>query len=376
MTGAFLCLACLAWLWVALTLARVARRVGFLPAGGPPGEAGLPSLSLLIAARDEARTLEAALQALLKLDYPQLEIWVVNDRSQDATGDLLEHQAGRDSRLRVLHINELPPGWLGKNHALQCAARQAQGEWLLFSDADVLFEPDSLARALRLAQQAECDHLVLGPRILCETFWEKVFVAFFGTAFCYRYRPDLVGQKGPYYAGVGAFNLIRRRVYEELGGHTSLAMEVLDDMELGKLVKSRGFRQRFVAAPDAVSVRWAEGLGGLIRGLEKNAFAGLHYSVGFALVSCAITLWASWAPLGLLWLGWTGWGALGLLAMLACSTINCRGVGHPFWCGLFFPLAGTVFCYVLLRAAWLCQWRGGIHWRGTFYTLRDLRQSP
>jgi glycosyltransferase involved in cell wall biosynthesis len=364
-------LASLAWLWVAQTLVRVALSLGLLPRHR---SSGLPSLSVVIAACNEQDTLVAALGSLLQVDYPDLQIVLVNDRSRDATGDLMESLACNNERVTVVHIEHLPDDWLGKNHALHQGALRARGEWLLFSDADIHFSCDSLARAVTLAQSSDLDHLVVGPRILCGTFWEKIFIGFFGTAFCYRYRPDRAAHPGPYYVGVGAFNLMRSQVYRDLGGHSSLSFQVLDDMELGRLIKTRGYRQRFVGGAEAVSVRWCVGWTGLLHGLEKNAYAGLHYSPLFALASCVVTLWACLAPLWLLGHGAWLWGLLGLASMQICA-LCVWPAGSPPWAGLFFPLAGMLFCFILLRAAWLCHRRGGIRWRGTFYALDRLRRA-
>ena len=365
-------LAVLAWVWVAITQVRVALRLRVLPSSQI---ADLPSLSVLIPACNEQDTLAAALRSLLAVDYPGLEVVLVNDRSQDATGDIMESLAAGDPRVTVVHIHNLPPGWLGKTHALQVASRQAKGEWLLFSDADVHFEPDALARAVSLAVSQHLDHLCLGPKIQGETFWEKIFTAFFCTAFFFRYRPDLVEQPGPYYVGVGAFNLVRASVYQELGGHSALAMQVLDDMELGRLIKWRGFRQSFVGGGQSVRVRWAVGLRGQIGVLEKNAFGGLGYSLAFALLASLVTLIGSIAPLWLLCTGHLGWGLLGLLSMQACALASAPGLGSPRWAGFFFPLAGVLLVYIMLRSAWLCLSRGGIVWRGTFYSLEELRRA-
>lgn len=365
-------LAVLAWVWVAFVHGRVALRLRMLPSARL---AELPGLSVLIPACNEQDTLAAALRSLLAVDYPNLQIVLVNDRSTDATGDIMESLATGDERVTVVHVQELPPGWLGKTHALQVASRQARGEWLLFSDADVHFEPDALARAVSLAVTGDWDHLCLGPQIQGETFWEKIFTAFFCTAFFFRYRPDLVERPGPYYVGVGAFNLVRASVYRQLGGHSAVAMQVLDDMELGRLIKGRGFRQSFVGGGQSVRVRWAVGLRGQIGVLEKNAFGGLGYSAAFALLASLITLIGSVAPLWLLATGHIGWGLLGLLSMQACALASAPGLGSPRWAGLFFPLAGVLLVYIMLRSTWLCLRRGGIMWRGTFYSLDELRRA-
>lgn len=369
MTGLAL-LATLAWVLVAFTQMRVASRLGMLPQQVAPE---LPSLSVLIPACNEQSTLAAALRSLLAVDYPDLEIVLVNDRSSDATGDLMESLAAGDERVRVVHIEELPPHWLGKTHALHVASQSARGEWLLFSDADVHFESDSLKRAVSLALARNLDHLSLGPRLVCGSFWEKIFVGFFCTAFFFRYRPDLVDREGPFYVGVGAFNLIRSSVHRELGGHSALAMQVLDDMELGRLVKGRGYRQGFAGAGEAVRVRWAVGLRDQIQVLEKNAFGGLGYSPRFAVAASLITLAGSLAPLWLLGCGYIWWGLLGLLCMQVCALVSAPGLGSPRWAGLFFPLAGVLMAFIMLRSCWLGVRRGGIVWRGTFYSLEQLR---
>jgi hypothetical protein len=363
-------LAVLAWLWVTLTQLRVVLGLGMLPADS---RVELPSLSVLVPACNEEKTLAAALRSLLAVDYPDLEIVLVNDRSTDSTGDLIESLGAGDARVRVVHVQELPPGWLGKTHALQLASQNARGEWLLFTDADVHFEPDSLRRAVSMAMDRQADHLCLGPRMDCGSFWEKIFVALFCTAFFFRYRPDLVERPGPSYVGVGAFNLIRASVYRELGGHSSLALQVLDDMELGRLVKSRGFRQCFAGSGTAVRVRWAEGLRGQVQVLEKNAYGGLGYSIRFALASAAITLGACLAPLWLAWCGLWGWAALGYGCMLCCGLVSSSGLGSPAWAGACFPLAGMLLAFIMLRSCWLCERQGGIFWRGTFYGLKQLR---
>lgn len=372
MTAAAIC-ACLGWAWVACTMILVALRVGVL---GPERRSdGLPSLSVIVPACNEADTIVAALGSLLRVDYPSLEIVLINDRSTDATGDLMESLSRDDPRVRVVHLSELPEGWLGKVHAMHRGAALANGEWLLFTDADVHFGPDSLARCVSLAERAEVDHLCVGPRIHCRTFWEKVFISFFGTAFCFRYRPDLVGTPGPYHVGVGAFNMVRREVYRQLGGHSTLALQVIDDMELGKLVKSRGYRQLFVGGGDAVRVRWAVGLRGLAQVLEKNAYAGLYYSPPYTLMATLVTVFSCLAPLWLLTGPFWAWGVLGLFSMQVCAVAMAPAFGAPRWSGLFFPVAGLVFCAVLWRAAFLVHWRGGIRWRGTFYPLQRLRDA-
>src|SRR5207249_9856045 len=140
----------------------------------PAPDANCPRISLLFAARDEEEKLPAELATLVEIDYPNLEVIAVDDRSQDATGRILDEFAAAHPRLRVVHITQLPAGWLGKPHALQKAYETSTGEWLLFTDADVRFKPDVLRRAVALAKQRNLDHLTLFGEIEMAGFWEKV----------------------------------------------------------------------------------------------------------------------------------------------------------------------------------------------------------
>ena len=180
--------------------------------------------------------------------------------------------------LRVVHHTELPPGWLGKTHAMWTAANQATGDWLLFTDADVLFKPDSLRRALAYAESEPADHLVMFPRMIMKRPGEYMMIAFFQTMFMFGHRPWKVADPSTDdHMGVGAFNLVRRRVYDAVGTYEALRMEVLDDMKLGKVVKKAGFAQRNVFGGDLISIRWAKGAMGVVNNLTKNFFAVLSF---------------------------------------------------------------------------------------------------
>ncbi len=158
------------------------------------------------------------------------------------------------------------------------AAKQATGEWLLFTDADVLFKPDSLRRALAYAEAERADHVVLFPQMIMKRPGEYMMIAFFQTMFMFGHRPWKVADPSTDdHMGVGAFNLVRRRVYEAVGTYEALRMEVLDDMKLGKVVKKAGFAQRNVFGGDLISIRWAHGAMGVVNNLTKNFFAVLSF---------------------------------------------------------------------------------------------------
>ena len=367
------------WVCYGLHVAYGAVRLPWIKEFAPAPESDCPSVSLLFAARDEEEKLPAALATLMEMDYPDMEIIAVNDRSQDATGRILDEFAARHPRLRVVHVNQLPPGWLGKPHALQKAYEISTGEWLLFTDADVRFKPDVLRRAIALAKARQLDHLTLMGDVEMVGFWETVLITFFGMAFHIATDPHRVANPNSRaYIGIGAFQLLKRSAYEASGTHRRLAMEVVDDMKLGKIVKQAGFRSGAGVAQDFVSVRWHAGLGNLIRGVTKNFFAGVGYNPLFAIISVAGLLLMNVAPLFGLFFG-QGW--MRLFAAVAFVIALCFHAGvdigarvSPLY-AFTHPLGAILFSYMLLRSTVVTLWQRGIVWRGTFYPLEELRRG-
>ena len=260
-----------------------------------PPQTGWPRLSVVVPARNEATDIEEALRSLLAQDYPDLEVIAVDDRSEDGTGVILDRLATEHASLRVLHIAELPDGWLGKTHACHAGARLATGSFLLFTDADVRFAPDALRRAIAFATSKRLGHLVAWPQLIAPGFWERCFQATFAMFLNFKLRPwelHVPGSRG--FVGMGAFNLVSRDSYAKVGGHEILAMEVVDDVKLGLVLRRSGIRQGSIAAGDLVRVPWARGLSGSLRGLLKNAFAGLEWrwaaAIAAPLVLVALTL--------------------------------------------------------------------------------------
>src|SRR5580700_4428405 len=213
-----------------------------------------PRVSIIVPARNEEQDIEPALSRLLALDYQNYEVIAVNDRSTDRTGEVMDRIASTAeavTRLKVIHVDALPSGWMGKTHAMWSAAKQATGEWLLFTDADVLFRPDVLRRALAYAEAERADHLVLFPHMIMKSPGERMMIGFFQTLFVFGHRPWKVADpKTKDHMGVGAFNMIRRQVYEAVGSYQALRFEVVDDMKLGKIVKNAGYAQRNVYGAD------------------------------------------------------------------------------------------------------------------------------
>lgn len=338
----------------------------------------LPGLSIVVAARDEAGTVGPALNSLLSLDYPDLEIVFVDDRSRDGTGSVAEecrrvHPNGK--RLTVLRCEELPSGWLGKLHALHIGCQATTKPMVLLTDADVLFQEQSLKRAVSASKILSADHLVVAPQILARGFWEPVLVAFFLILFATRFRPSTVHRRKDRYVGVGAFNLLTREALTGCDFLRPLRLQVIDDVHLGRLIKSRGFNQFCVVGMDYVRVRWFEGLGGCVKGLEKNAYAGLKYNPAFAALVVLAVAAPFWTPLLLTLVGLPQWAAGYLLFLLVMGWTIPPGCHLPRWVGLAFPLASLVLAITFARSAWLTEKQGGVRWRGTLYDLAELRQA-
>lgn len=260
------------WVTYGLKVAYGAVRLPWLRDYGPTPDADCPKISLIFAARDEQTKLPAALATLVAIDYPRFEIIAVDDRSSDFTPQILDDFAAQHSQLKVVHVRELPKGWLGKPHALQKGYEASTSELLVFTDADVKFERDALRRVVALLRKRQLDHLTLLGDIERAGFWDTVFISFFGMGFQLSTDPyNVSNPNSRSYAGVGAFQMLRRSAYEACGTHRRLAMEVIDDMKLGKLVKMAGLRSGIAVAQNYVSVEWHVGLGNLVRGVEKTS---------------------------------------------------------------------------------------------------------
>jgi glycosyltransferase involved in cell wall biosynthesis len=362
----------------------------------PVSPAGNPRVSIIVPARNEEEVIEQGLRTLLALNYDNYEVIAVNDRSTDSTGEIMERVAeshnqnphpvaetatrvGHPHLLRVVHHTELPPGWLGKTHAMWTAAKEATGDWLLFTDADVLFKPDALRRALAYAESVPADHVVLFPRMIMKRPGEYMMIAFFQTMFMFGHRPWKVADPSTDdHMGVGAFNLVRRRVYAAVGTYEALRMEVLDDMKLGKVVKRAGYAQRNVFGRDLISIRWAKGAIGVVNNLTKNFFAVLSFQWWRTVISVFGLAFLNFGPFLGVFLA-HGWArvpyAVALAAMFAIYIgMSWRSAVPPYYF-LLHPVSTAMFIYTLVWSMILTLWNDGIEWRGTKYPLEELRRG-
>ena len=367
------------WILNAIDTAIGSAKIPKLEGVPPVEDSQCPTVSILFAARDEAEKLPTALETFLALDYPRLEVVAVDDRSEDSTPQILAAAAQRDSRLKFVRVNELPARWLGKPHGLQKAFEHSTSEWLVFTDADVHFSRDLLRRSVAVAQKEGLDHLTLLSSVEVHSAGEKITITFFAMGFLMGVRPWRVHDpRSKGYAGVGAFQMIRRSAYETIGGHRRLAMEVVDDMKLGKLVKEAGIGSGVAKAWERVRVRWHAGVANIVRGTTKNFFAAAGYNLGlacFQLVMLLLVCVLPWVLLPFL----RGW-ALALDAIAVGMTIAMEaGVGielgiSPIY-ALTEPLGALIMSWMLVRSVIVTLWSGGITWRGTFYPLEELRRG-
>ncbi len=371
---------CLAWAAFAIDVLRGRGTMSFvrdMPVPDAETLAALPRVSVIVPARNEVEMVEPALRSVLNLDYPDLEVIAVDDRSDDGTGSVLDAMAASDSRLKVIHITDLPVGWIGKNHALQRGAEMASGELLLFTDADVLFEPTVLVRAVGQLVAHGYDHLTMPADIRVASAPLELFMATFALLFNGYFRPWRVSDpRSSAAVGFGSFNLVRRGAYEHAGTHAALAMDPLDDMRLGVNLKASGATPHCAVAGSFLRLEWYPSLAAAFRGLEKNTLGAVNYSVLLlAAGGLAQTVMVVW-PFVAIWVtaGVTRWLNVTAVATIVAIQIGMlRETSLRLWTVPLLPLGVLLAQACFARAAALALWRGGIYWRGTFYRLDDLK---
>ena len=370
----------LIWLWKVIAAARGLPGIpNLLAPERDQTPEGAPSITVIVPARDEANNIGATLNSLLQQDYPNLQIIAVNDRSADTTGDIITTLAAQHpAKLHALHITELPSGWLGKTHAMALAARHASTDYLLFTDADVLFRSDAIRRALAHAVTSRADHLVTVPTTLIKRWDEAAFLSFFQIFSLWAARPwRIADPASPHDAlGIGAFNLLRRAAYLHIGGFESLRMEIVEDVGIGRRIKRAGLAQRIAFGRGLVSIHWASGLNGLVSVMTKNMFSAFGFYVSLVLLGCVWLLIFCVAPAAGLLYAPTRIPAILTLAAVTCAyRLMGRHSGLSTWNALFFPFSALAFAFTLLRSMLITLKQGGVRWRGTFYSLAELRRN-
>jgi len=381
--AAYLGLSLLYWLWIAYSAVRLRGGVPILAKARPPEPQHWPKLSVIVPACNEADDLEQAARTLLEEDYPHLEIVLVDDRSTDATGAIIDRLAASDPRVRAIHVTELPDGWLGKVHALDRGFRESTGEFVLFTDADVHIKPGTLRSAVAYCLHHNLDHLAGLPQLWPTSFPLSSVIATFIREFLAMTRPWAVGDpKSRAFIGIGAFNLVRRTAFEATEGFAWLRMEVADDMGVGYMMKKSGARCGVVSAVGYVGLHWYRSMGQAVRGAEKGYSTAFRCSVIRAFVVAALMLALEMAPiLCLLPLAWAelrvfGYGGIAVFAAFVFSTILLgrwgRGRVLP---GLCTPFVAPILAAASIRCGLLGWRRGGVLWRNKLYPSALLKKG-
>jgi len=335
----------------------------------------IPGVTVVIAARNERERIEESVRRLLAQRGVDLELVVVDDRSDDGTREILERLSADDPRLRVIRVDTLPDGWLGKQHACHVGSQGARGEWILFTDADTWMNPDLIANAVRAAVSEQAELVCLFPAQKPISLWGRAALLTFSMGLLVAAaRANRDRRLSP--VGIGAFNLVRAEAYRRFGGYEVLRMEVVDDMKLGMLVQRDGGRLRCWTAAEEVEMDWAANPRELIRVLEKNFFAlaDLRFGIAALAVTIMFTAWftAITGPFSGRWMGYAAFAGLASIALPAA--LFARRSRWGTLPALLAPVIFPLLPWALLRSAWLAWRTGGIGWRGTLYSLELLRK--
>ena len=370
----------LAWTFSALWYVRWVRRLPALEtfaAAGQPASATTKPIrcSVVIAARDEEARIEKTIRHLLAQRGVDADFIVVDDRSTDRTSEILQRLAKEDARVQVKRVDVLPEGWLGKCHACHVGAGAATGEWILFTDADCWLKPDVIARALRVAERDQADHVTMAAGTVLSSAaaraWYLLFLTSLGGWFANVNRDQPKS-----HVGIGAFNLVRAAAYRQCGGYEALRLTVVDDIKLGLLLSRAGKRTRaFLGAAD-VECHWGKTVGSMVKIMEKNYFAAVDYRLGPALVLGlgGPLLWAL-AIAGACSGTVAGTAAgLTLLSLMIPAGIIARRLRWSFSGAVLTPVIYPVLFYAVLNSTLVTIRQGGIRWRDTFYPLNVLRK--
>lgn len=334
-----------------------------------------PPLAIIIPVRNEEEDVAQALQSVCNINYDNYRIIVVNDRSTDRTPEILANIAKQYPKVTVMTITDLPQGWLGKNNALYQGYKNSNEEWLLFTDADIKYQPDAINQAMSYTLKNNLDNLAVIPKTRSRSeLLNSVLATFYMMLMVYLRPWDSVKPKREAHIGIGAFCLVKRAAYEKAGTHEGVKLRPDDDVKLGYNIKKAGLRQDVLSGMGSLSLEWYKNLGQFVDGLMKNTFATANYNiflVVFYIFAC-ITCLTLPIPVMLFW----GDNTIRMLAlaMLLSQMIYmvCASSGK-WWYALVVPFAGTLMAYIFARSTYITLKQGGIYWRDSFYSLEMLK---
>ncbi|MBU0641249.1 MAG: glycosyltransferase [Planctomycetes bacterium] len=386
---AFYGLVVLRWLWAHVELTRAVRVALLSPVADPdPHDLGV-RLSVIIAAHDEEETIGRCLRRVLAQNYPDLQIIVANDRSSDDTGQIVRELARTHPNVCCIDIDELPPGWLGKTHALSIAAKHATGEYLVFTDSDVDWHPAMLATVVKLIRRERLDFLSLWPKVVLKSFWERFLLPACGSVLSLWFshpRPDRI-ESTPAFAN-GQFLVIRREAYEQIGGHAAVPDEMAEDVALALRAQAAGLRRYLGVGRDLFQTRMYENLRQIERGWTRIFIGslGARWKLVASILTVLLGYWTPFVVAGVLvaravggggfeplhW-GWLVAAAVHLPAMYSVMyrhfALTYEGRPHV----LLAPLALVGVAVLLVYCLLLISGVGSIRWGNVRYQLSGSR---
>jgi chlorobactene glucosyltransferase len=348
-----------------------------------------PLVSVIVPARNEERNIRRCVTSLLEQDYEHCEVIVVDDGSSDDTPRILDELIAshpRGDRLFVLRLrDDLPEGWAGKPHAIHAGTQEAHGKWFLFTDADTWHAPNALRSSLAQAREEQVDLFTIGSEQELPTFWDKVMMPMVYLGISMLYPPKQVNDPLSKVAiANGQYILIRREVYEALGGYArpELRNTLLDDRDLARVVKEQGYKLHFVDGRGLVSVHMYHSLGEIWRGWRKNAYLGNRGGIGFFVLQLIglpiISILPFLLPLLARLTRTRRYGGIGptealaatgleLTSLLAYRTWLNKQMRVPWRYSLLHPLAGAILEGILAQSSWRILTGSGVDWRGRNY---------
>lgn len=354
--------------------------IGFKKLSQLPNQAAAqsqPAIAIIVAVRNEEEDVEKALQSICNINYSNYRIIVLNDRSTDNTGAILARMKVKYPAINIITIDTLPAGWLGKNNAMYQGYLQSTEAWLLFTDADIIYHPDALSKAMGYVERNDPDHLTILPQSVSRSVILNSFLATFALMLMLYIRPwDVRNPKSKAAMGVGAFNLIKRTAYEKAGTHVPIRLRPDDDLKLGLLVKQAGLRSDVLSGKEYLTLEWYKTVRQFRDGLMKNTFSISNYKLSGAILNTLATLICVALPIPLMVL--FGGGEIKLLAgvVILLQMIYMELTApNKWWYALMIPFAGFLMAYIIMRAAIITLKQGGIYWRDSFYSLDELRSG-
>ena len=334
-----------------------------------------PPLAIIIAMRNEEEDLEKALQSVCNINYSNHRVIVVNDRSTDRTGEILETFGRNYPQLQVTTVTALPDGWLGKINALYQGYLSSNEEWILFTDADIVFHPDAINKAVGYAVEQQLDHLTILPELISRSAILNSVFATLSIMLMIDMRPwEAKNPRSKASSGIGAFNLVRRSAYQAIGTHARIKLRPDDDLQLGRIMKKEGMRQDVLAARGYVCLEWYKNLGELARGIQKNSFAIANYNVALALYNATSMLISVALPMPLMFIfGTQAIPVMATIILLFHIVYMIIVPPNKWWYAFMIPFSAAFLAWNYLKATAMTIARGGIYWRDSFYSLKMLK---